>query len=107
LLFLPTPLNEVVDVYAYRGPEFSGVSHQVVCSGLQHHLELDGKIETLKLIVKRYFPEYAYANHDVLFKYKIHGGYPYNGSYDDLGQYTIYDYLFSGSLFMQEYTVAH
>ncbi|MGB8193233.1 MAG: hypothetical protein WCF67_14990 [Chitinophagaceae bacterium] len=97
----------VVDVYAYRGQEHSGVSHQVVCSGLLHHLELDAKIEALKRIVNKYFTEYKYANHDVLFNYKIHGGYPYKGSYDDLGQYTVYDYLFSAGLFRQRYTVAH
>jgi len=97
----------VVDQYSYQGPEYSGVSHKIVCSGMQHHLELDAKIQRLKHIVCEFFPEHQYTNHDVLFKYKIQGGYPYNGSYDDLGEYTIYDYLFSGGLFRQQYTVAH
>jgi hypothetical protein len=97
----------VVDQYSYQGPEHSGVSHSIVCSGMQHHLGLDAKIEVLKGIVSNYFPDYQYTMHDVLFNYKIHGGYPYNGSYDDLGVYTIYDYLFSGGLFRQRYTFAH
>lgn len=97
----------VTDHYVYYGGEYTGVAHKVVCSGFKNHLELDDKIESLKEIVARHFPDYQYVNHDVLFKYKIHGGFPYHGNYDDLGEYTIYDYLFSGGLFKQKYTVAH
>lgn len=56
--------------------------------------------------IENYF-SHSYANHNVLFDYKILGGYPYKGTYDDLGEYTIYDYLFLGGLFKEKYTVAH
>lgn len=97
----------VTDHYVYRGGEHTGIIQKVVCSGFQHHLQLDAKIEKLKEIVANYFPEYKYTNHNVLFGYRIGGGYPYKGTYDDLEEYTIYDYLFSGGLFKQRYTVAH
>ena len=97
----------VIDDYSYTGPEHSGAWHKFICSGVHHHLKLDAKIEALKRIVQGHFPEHQHAPHEVLFKYKVQGGYPYKGSYDDLGEYTIYDYLFSGGLFGQQYTVAH
>lgn len=97
----------VFDEYSYMGPINSGVQHRFVCSGMQHHLQLDAKIDDLKRIVSKHFPGYIHARHDVLFKYKVDGGVPYKGSYDDKGEYTIYDYLFSGGLLGQQYTVAH
>lgn len=97
----------VTDSYAYMGPENSGASHQFVCSGLQHHLELEGKIEEMVQSVRQFFPEYRRANHNVLFNYKVLGGYPYPLGYDDLSEYTIYDYLFSNILQKQRYTVVH
>lgn len=97
----------VLDYYSYMGPEDSGVAHTFVCSGTQHHLALDARINELKNLVSKSFPDHAYADHDVLFKYKIHGGYPCNGSYSDPRGYTIYDYLFSGGLIGRQYTVAH
>lgn len=97
----------MIDHYIYQGGAYTGITHKVVCSGFQHHLELDTRIENIKKIVANYFPEYKYTDHQVLFQYKVVGGYPYKGNYDDLGEYTIYDYLFSGDLFNQRYSVAH
>jgi hypothetical protein len=105
-LLVPYYAIVIVDDYSYQGPKYSGVSHKVVSSGFQHHLDLDAKLNKQKDIVETYFTN-QYARHNVLFNYKILGGYPYHGTYDDLGAYTIYDYLFSGGLFNQKYTVAH
>jgi hypothetical protein len=95
----------IVDTYAYQGPEYSGVAHRFIGSGYQHHLEIEPKINALVKTVQQFFPDYQHARHNVLFNYKILGGYPFTAGYEDLGEYTIYDYLFSQEFMRQKYTV--
>lgn len=97
----------VVDNYTYQGPENSGVAHKFICSGYRHHLGIESKINPLTGAVQRCFPDYQQARHNVLFNYKVLGGYPFTAGYEDVGEYTIYDYLFSQDFIKQKYTVTH
>lgn len=53
----------------------------------------------IKELIHKLYPGYEYVNYKTLFEYKIIGGFPYGMSLEFSNkQFTIYDYLFSGSM---------
>jgi hypothetical protein len=99
----------VVDdyVYMYQDNNDAIAGHKVVCSGENYHLPILDKIARLKQRVERHFPGYVHAPHEVIFRYKVLGGFAYTGWYEYMDQSVIYDYLFSHDFTGVKYTVAH
>jgi hypothetical protein len=62
--------------------------------------ELEKTIEEVQKIVAKYFPQYEFVSHQILFRHKIPGVIPYREDPNTQeNSYTFYRLLFEGSLY--------
>lgn len=93
------------DFITYRG-DLHITSHKIISSGYDHPLIGTKDIDILKHKIERHFPGHSFVNHRVLFNYRIFGAFGMAGSFENLDQSVIYDYLFGGDMVGFKYSVA-
>jgi hypothetical protein len=57
--------------------------------------------DSFKLVVKNYFPDYNFIEHDILFNCIVEGGLPFNRNYDEVmpnQKFSVYEYLFDNNI---------
>lgn len=81
-------------------------NHKIISSGEGHPMIANNMLEKIKEAVETAFQGYKHANHHVLFKHKILGGFGLNGWLENMNNSVIYDYLFGSDMIDMKYSVA-